>query len=129
MTRREIVTFIGGAAAAWPLAWRAQPTRPIVGVISPASAATSQVPEPFLRSMKELGWEEVEEQREDGFDGADRDRVRGVKRTSGAPRLVPRCSNCRNCRNWQRQSDPSISAIPALGCRRERPARWDCPLR
>jgi hypothetical protein len=30
---------------------------------------TTQVPEPFLRSMKELGWEEVEEQREDGFDG------------------------------------------------------------
>jgi putative tryptophan/tyrosine transport system substrate-binding protein len=58
MTRREFLTIIGSAAATWPLAARTQPTRPIVGVISPASAATTQVPEPFLRSMKELGWEE-----------------------------------------------------------------------
>src|SRR5215472_14836583 len=58
MIRREFATIIGGAAAAWPLVARTQPTRPIVGVISPASATTTQVPEPFLRSMKELGWEE-----------------------------------------------------------------------
>jgi putative ABC transport system substrate-binding protein len=58
MIRREFVTIIGGAATAWPFASLAQPTLPIVGVISPASAATTQLPEPFLRSMKELGWEE-----------------------------------------------------------------------
>jgi putative tryptophan/tyrosine transport system substrate-binding protein len=57
MRRREFVTLLGGAAAAWPLAARAQQQRKVslIGYVSPF-AGRSFVDEAFEDGLQQLGW-------------------------------------------------------------------------
>jgi ABC-type uncharacterized transport system substrate-binding protein len=60
MRRRDFITLVGGAAAAWPLAARAQYGGvPLVGVLRPNRKDVLETfAEPFRRYMKAIGWEE-----------------------------------------------------------------------
>ena len=59
LRRREFITLVGGAAAAWPLAARAQqPAKvPIIGFLGPGTAsAWSAWTAAFVQRLRELGW-------------------------------------------------------------------------
>lgn len=61
MRRREFVTLLGGAAATWPLAVRAQQGErvPLVGFLEPTSAdtpGTKARETAFLEGLRQLGW-------------------------------------------------------------------------
>jgi ABC-type uncharacterized transport system substrate-binding protein len=61
MRRREFITLLGGAAAAWPLAASAQqgPVRRVVVLVGAAETASSRGwLAAFLRRLDELGWRE-----------------------------------------------------------------------
>jgi putative ABC transport system substrate-binding protein len=68
--RREFITLLGGAAAAWPLAARAQQSGPVrrVGVLM-NGAATEAAPQSyvaaFLQALQQLGWTEGQNLRVD----------------------------------------------------------------
>ena len=60
MKRREFITLLSGAAAAWPLAASAQQAKAAtIGLLGTGSApAQSQWTAAFVQRMRELGWVE-----------------------------------------------------------------------
>ena len=82
MNRREFITLLGGAAAAWPLAARAQSGERVrrIGALMYLAADDPESPArvaAFARGLQELGWIEGRNiQIEYRWGGGDMDRVR-----------------------------------------------------
>ena len=90
MNRRSLITLLGGAAAAWPLAAQAQSShvRPLIGLLSPLSAASASRNVTALRSaLRDLGYVEG------------RNMTLALRYGNGAPSPSQRTGRLRFCGN------------------------------
>src|SRR5262245_41557242 len=115
MRRREFITVLGGAAASWPLAARAQPAGPVrlIGVLmdyaenDPASQSLVAV---FRDELAKLGWKEGGNLRiEVRWSAGGLDRGEGVCKRTGqsATRRATRPGHARDHRPCSRDADNS----------------------
>src|SRR3954452_2095702 len=59
MRRRDVVALLGGAAAAWPLASRAQPQLPVIGFLDGFSPKTNaETLDAFRQGLTDTGYVE-----------------------------------------------------------------------
>jgi hypothetical protein len=93
MKRRKFITFIGGAAASWPLAARAQQAMPVVGFVSPRSPDESARLGPaFRKALNETGYVEGQNVTvEYPLAGGP---IRSLAGAHGRPRPPSRCCDC-----------------------------------
>jgi putative ABC transport system substrate-binding protein len=59
MRRRELITLVGGAAAAWPRVVRAQPAMPVIGFLAgPSAGASKSTLSGFRQGLRQAGYVE-----------------------------------------------------------------------
>ena len=96
MRRREFITLLGGAAAAWPLAARAQQSEPMrrIGVLMNAAADDPQgeaAVAAFRQVLQQLGWTDGRNMRTDirwGANDVERDRTYAAELVALAPDVI-----------------------------------------
>jgi putative ABC transport system substrate-binding protein len=122
MRRREFITLLGGATAAWPLAARAQQSEQMrrIGVLPPFNEAdqVNRVDIPaFRQGLAKLGWVEGRNLRIDvRFPGTDADRIRALaaELVSLAPDVIVTAGGA-GTRELQRQTQTIPIVITGAG--------------
>src|SRR5258707_13103937 len=105
MRRRDFITALGGAAAAWPLAARAQqPDRPVIGLLAIGTASSWNLAG-FRQGLKDAGYS----------------RARTWRSSIALPMMIPPA-----CPNWPRIGAPKGARDRGHRQRTGSPCRGRC---